>query len=95
MIGQRNKKGGIEVAGYDFMARAGSSLDKTRPIFAAAISHRPRIRLTTRRRARVVEQHPKEIDRRLITDASISRSERFKSLEPRALFCAQGSFRRR
>ena len=37
---------------------AGSSLDKAREIFAAAIYHRPRIRLTIRQRARVLEQWP-------------------------------------
>ena len=32
------------------MLHAGSSLDKARKLFAAAIKHRPRIRLTIRRR---------------------------------------------
>jgi hypothetical protein len=38
---------------------AGSSLDKTREVFAAAIYHRPRIRLTIRQRTHVLEQWPK------------------------------------
>jgi hypothetical protein len=40
------------------MLYAGSSLDKAREIFAAAIYHRPRIRLTIRQRARVLQQWP-------------------------------------
>ena len=41
------------------MLYAGSSLDKAREVFAAAINHRPRIRLTIRQRTRVLEQWPK------------------------------------
>jgi hypothetical protein len=41
------------------MSYAGSNLDKTREIFAAAVKHRPRIRLTIRQRTRVLEQWPK------------------------------------
>ena len=38
---------------------AGSNLDKAREVFAAAIYHRPRIRLTIRQRSRVLEEWPK------------------------------------
>jgi hypothetical protein len=41
------------------MLYAGSDLDKAREIFAAAIKHRPRIRLTIRKRAHVLEEWPK------------------------------------
>jgi hypothetical protein len=37
----------------------GSSLDKARELFAAAIYHRPRIRLTTQQRTQVLEECPK------------------------------------
>jgi hypothetical protein len=37
---------------------AGNNLDKAQKIFAEAIKHRPRIRLTIRQRARVLEQWP-------------------------------------
>jgi hypothetical protein len=40
------------------MLFAGSSLDKARELFAAAVKHRPRIRLTIRHRARVLQQWP-------------------------------------
>ena len=40
----------------DRMLYAGSDLTKAREIFAAAIKHRPRIRLTIRQRTRVLEQ---------------------------------------
>ncbi len=40
----------------DHMLYAGSSLDKAREMFAAAIYHRPRIRLTIRQRTLVLEQ---------------------------------------
>jgi hypothetical protein len=43
-------------AKVDQMLYAGSSLDKAREAFAAAIYHRPRIRLTIRQRTRVLEQ---------------------------------------
>ena len=43
----------------DHMLYAGSSLDKAREVFAAAIYHRPRIRLTIRQRTQVLEQWPK------------------------------------
>jgi hypothetical protein len=42
----------------DHMLYAGSSLDKAREVFATAIKHRPRIRLTIRQRTRVLEQWP-------------------------------------
>jgi hypothetical protein len=37
---------------------AGSNLDKAREIFAPAIKHRPRIRLTIRQRTRVLDEGP-------------------------------------
>jgi hypothetical protein len=40
------------------MLYAGSSLDNARELFAAAIKHRPRIRLTIRQRSRVLQQWP-------------------------------------
>ena len=43
----------------DHMLYAGSNLDKAQEVFAAAIKHRPRIRLTIRQRTRVLEQWPK------------------------------------
>jgi hypothetical protein len=42
----------------DHMLYAGNNLDKAREIFAAAITHRPRIRLTIRQRTQVLEQWP-------------------------------------
>jgi hypothetical protein len=42
----------------DRMLYAGSNLDKAREVFAAAIKHRPRIRLTIRQRTHVLEQWP-------------------------------------
>ena len=42
----------------DHILYAGSSLDKAREVFAEAIYHRPRIRLTIRQRTRVLEQWP-------------------------------------
>jgi hypothetical protein len=43
----------------DRMLHAGSDLDKAREVFAAAIYHRPRIRLTIRQRMHVLEPWPK------------------------------------
>ena len=40
----------------DHMLHAGGKLDKAREVFAAAIKHRPRIRLTIRQRSHVLEQ---------------------------------------
>jgi hypothetical protein len=40
------------------MLYAGSNLDKAREVFAAAVKHRPRIRLTIRQRTRVLEEWP-------------------------------------
>ena len=40
------------------MLYAGGNLDKAREVFAAAIRHRPRIRLTIRQRSLVLEQWP-------------------------------------
>jgi hypothetical protein len=42
----------------DHMLYAGSNLDKAQAVFAAAIKHRPRIRLTIRQRSLVLEQWP-------------------------------------
>ena len=36
----------------------GSNLDKARDTFTTAIKHRPRIRLTTRQRTRVLQEWP-------------------------------------
>ena len=40
----------------DRMLYAGNNLDKARDIFAAAVNHRPKIRLTIRQRTRVLQQ---------------------------------------
>ena len=40
------------------MLYAGNNLDKARELFADAIKHRPRIRLTIRQRTRVLFQWP-------------------------------------
>jgi hypothetical protein len=45
----------------DHMLYAGGSLDRAREIFAAAIYHRPRIRLTIRQRTQVLEQWPASV----------------------------------
>jgi hypothetical protein len=42
----------------DSLLYADNNLDKARAIFAQAIKHRPRIRLTIRQRARVLRQYP-------------------------------------
>jgi hypothetical protein len=42
------------------MLYAGNNLDKARELFAEAIKHRPRIRLTIRQRTRVLQQWPEE-----------------------------------
>jgi hypothetical protein len=42
----------------DRMLYAGSNLDKARQLFAEAVKHRPRIRLTIRQRTRVLKQWP-------------------------------------
>jgi hypothetical protein len=47
-------------AKIEHMLYAGSSLDKAREIFTAAIKHRPRIRLTIRQRTRVLDKWPQE-----------------------------------
>jgi hypothetical protein len=41
------------------MLYAGSNLDKAREVYAAAIYHRPRIRLTIRQRSQMLEEWPK------------------------------------
>jgi hypothetical protein len=40
----------------DQLLYAGNNLDKAREIFAAALKHRPRIRLTIRQRTRLLQQ---------------------------------------
>jgi hypothetical protein len=42
----------------DRMLYAGGNLDRAGELFAAAIKHRPRIRLTIRQRTRVLQQWP-------------------------------------
>jgi hypothetical protein len=42
----------------DHMLYAGGDLEKAREVFASAIKHRPRIRLTIRQRSLVLEQWP-------------------------------------
>ena len=42
----------------DCLLYGGNNLDKAREIFAKAIMHRPRIRLTIRQRIRVLHQWP-------------------------------------
>jgi len=42
----------------DALLYAGNSLDKAREIFITTVKHRPRIRLTIRQRARVLQQWP-------------------------------------
>jgi hypothetical protein len=42
------------------MLYAGSNLDKAREVFAAAIKHRPRIKLTIRQRTRVLDEWPRK-----------------------------------
>jgi hypothetical protein len=44
----------------DSLLYAGNNLDKARDIFAKAIKHRPRIRLTIRQRTRVLDQWPQQ-----------------------------------
>jgi hypothetical protein len=44
----------------DRLLYAGNNLDKARKLFADAIKHRPRIRLTIRQRTRVLFQWPEE-----------------------------------
>jgi hypothetical protein len=43
----------------EHMLYAGNYLNKAREVYAAAIYHRPRIRLTIRQRTRVLEEWPK------------------------------------
>jgi hypothetical protein len=42
------------------MLYAGSNLDKAGDVFAKAVKHRPRIRMTIRQRTRALEQWPPE-----------------------------------
>jgi hypothetical protein len=43
----------------DRLLYAGNNLDKARDLFASAIKHRPRIRLTIRQRTRVLDEYPR------------------------------------
>jgi hypothetical protein len=52
-------RSGPKKAPVDCMLFASSSLDKARRIFAEAIKHRLRIRLTIRQETQVLEQWPK------------------------------------
>jgi hypothetical protein len=49
-------KGGAKI---ERLLYAGNNLEKARQLFAEAVKHRPRIRLTIRQRTRVLEQWPK------------------------------------
>ncbi len=42
----------------DALMYAGNNLDKAREIFITTVKHRPRIRLTIRQQARVLQQCP-------------------------------------
>ena len=53
------EKGTKDGSKVDRMLYAGGNLEKAREVFAAAIYHRPRIRLTIRRRTHLLEQWPK------------------------------------
>jgi hypothetical protein len=44
----------------DTLLYAGNNLDKAQDIFAKAIKHRPRIRLTIRQRTRVLQHWPRD-----------------------------------
>ena len=44
----------------DSLLYAGNSLDKARDVFANAIKHRPRIRLTLRQRTRALDKWPQK-----------------------------------
>jgi hypothetical protein len=46
----------------DRLLYAGNNLTKGRDIFAKAVKHRPRIKLTIRQRTRVVDQRPREMN---------------------------------
>jgi hypothetical protein len=46
-------------AKVDRMLYAGNNLERARQLFAEAVKHRPRIRLTIRQRTRVLQQWPK------------------------------------
>jgi len=44
----------------DSLLYAGNNLDKARDVFANAIKHRPRIRLTLRQRTRALDKWPQK-----------------------------------
>ena len=44
----------------DSLLYAGNNLDKARDVFANAIKHRPRIRLTLRQRTRALDEWPQK-----------------------------------
>ena len=43
----------------DTLLYAGNNLDKARDLFAKAIKHRPKIRLTIRQRTRILDEYPR------------------------------------
>jgi hypothetical protein len=43
----------------DRMLYAGNNLERAKDVFAEAVKHRPRIRLTIRQRTRMLEQWPR------------------------------------
>ncbi len=43
----------------DSLLYAGDNLEKARSLFAKAIKHRPKIRLTIRQRTRVLDEYPR------------------------------------
>ena len=43
----------------DRLLYAGNNLDKARDLFAKAIKHRPKIRLTIRQRTRILDEYPR------------------------------------
>src|SRR6516162_10998354 len=57
----------------DSLLYAGNSLGRARSVFERAIKHRPRIRLTLRRRTRVLDQWPQGGDRIATMSWSIDR----------------------
>ncbi len=50
----------------DRLIYAGNNLEKARALFADAIKHRPKIRLTIRQRTRVLEQWPRSVSTRSV-----------------------------
>ena len=54
---RNGRRDGMKV---DSLLYAGNSLDKARDVFAKAIKHRPRIRLTLRQRTRALDEWPQK-----------------------------------